>query len=60
MIVGMDADYAEEGLEYVRSGCRVLAPPSQEQQGQNWLQVIMSGDGTMQVEMGQVSGDDED
>lgn len=60
MIVGMDADYAEEGLEYVRSGCRVLAPPSQEQQGQNWLQVIMSGDGTMHVEMGQVNGDNED
>jgi DNA polymerase epsilon subunit 2 len=59
MIVGLDTDYGEEGLEYVRSGCRILAPPCRDH-FHNWVKVTLSGEDEVDVEMGQVDSNDEE
>jgi DNA polymerase epsilon subunit 2 len=59
MIVGLDTDYAEDGLEYVRSGCRILAPPCCDH-FRNWVKVTLGGKDEVDVEMGQVNSDDEE
>ena len=51
MIVGLDSDHTEEGLEYVRAGCRVLVPPTREGLTHS-LEVTISKNDTIEVAMG--------
>lgn len=52
IVAGLDSDYAEEGLEFRRAGCSILAPPCRGD-FQNWVKVTLDGsDDDMDVEMG--------
>jgi DNA polymerase epsilon subunit 2 len=51
MLVGLDPDYTENGLEFVRADCRVLVPPSREN-FDNLLHITLSNADGVSVSMG--------
>ncbi|KAG7355419.1 DNA polymerase alpha/epsilon subunit B [Nitzschia inconspicua] len=59
MIVGLDPDHTEDGLEFVRAGCRVLVPPSREN-FDNLLQVKILDENHVEVSMGSEEDEDEE